>query len=190
MEAVFDWVKSIVFYLILLTVVTHLLPNKKYEKYLRLFTGMLLVMVVIKPVTQVFSWDKLFDRNFLEILGDSGELGWEEETMAGELKDMQEEQLMKEYERQVCSYVEAEAAALGIQVSNVRVQTAWQEDVLVPVYISMKAALKENQKRLEEITIADIIIEEKKGESTKEFAQLQKILAQYYGIEESQVQIE
>ena len=70
MNGIFEWVKSIVFYLILITVVTNLLPNKKYEKYVKLFTGMLLVIIVIKPITQIFSWNEIFDEKITELLCD------------------------------------------------------------------------------------------------------------------------
>lgn len=39
MEAVYEWIRSLVFYLILMTTVLNFLPDRKYEKYLRLFTG-------------------------------------------------------------------------------------------------------------------------------------------------------
>lgn len=189
MEAVFDWVKGIVFYLILLTVVNHLVPNQKYGKYIRLFTGMLLIMMVIRPVTQVFSWNEQYDMNFLKILGESVEFEWDDETMAGDLEDVQERQLLAEYERQVKAFVEAEAKALGITVTDVQVEAAREEDIIVPERIRMKASVSATEKGLDEITIADIIIEEQKGNVTEEISNLQKVLAQYYGIEESRIQI-
>lgn len=193
MEVVFDWVKGVVFYIILLTVVNHLIPNKKYEKYIRLFTGMLLVIIVMKPITQIFSWNELFDRNFLKNLEDQLELNWGEEAIASDWNEIQEEQMFDEYKRQVSAYVEAQANALGITVENVQVEVTKQEDWIQPVRISMEASVAGKERELDKITIKDIIIEEKEGnnqkESTKELKQLQTMLAQYYGIEESQVQI-
>ena len=37
MKAVENWVRDIVFYMIFVTMVMNLLPDPKYEKYLRLF---------------------------------------------------------------------------------------------------------------------------------------------------------
>ena len=39
MKAIENWVKDIVFYMIFVTMVMNLLPDPKYEKYLRLFAG-------------------------------------------------------------------------------------------------------------------------------------------------------
>ena len=49
MEIIFDWIRSLVFYLILMTMVVNLLPDKKYEKYLRLFVGVIFLMLVFSP---------------------------------------------------------------------------------------------------------------------------------------------
>lgn len=53
MEMIFSWIRSLVFYMILMMMVLNLLPNKKYEKYLRLFTGMVLILVVFEPFTDL-----------------------------------------------------------------------------------------------------------------------------------------
>ena len=39
-----------------MTVVTNLLPDKKYEKYFRLFAGMVLILLVLKPFTGGLGW--------------------------------------------------------------------------------------------------------------------------------------
>ena len=50
MEAVYEWIRSLVFYLILMTTVLNFLPDRKYEKYLRLFTGMVFILLVFGPL--------------------------------------------------------------------------------------------------------------------------------------------
>lgn len=51
MEGLYNWVGNIAFYLIFISVAGNLLPNKKYEKYLKLFAGMVLILLVLKPLT-------------------------------------------------------------------------------------------------------------------------------------------
>ena len=51
MEGLYEWIRNITYYLIFMTVVTNLLPDKKYEKYFRLFAGMVLILLVLKPFT-------------------------------------------------------------------------------------------------------------------------------------------
>ena len=43
--------RSLVFYLILMTMLMNLLPDKKYENYLRLFTGVVFLLLFFQPFT-------------------------------------------------------------------------------------------------------------------------------------------
>lgn len=56
MEAVYEWIRSLVFYLILMTTVLNFLPDRKYEKYLRLFTGMVFILLVFGPWGILQGW--------------------------------------------------------------------------------------------------------------------------------------
>ncbi len=49
MEQILEWVRSLVYFLILMTMLGNLLPDKKYEKYLSLFVGMVFLMLVLSP---------------------------------------------------------------------------------------------------------------------------------------------
>ena len=46
---IFQWIRSLVCYLILMTMVVNLIPEKKYENYLRLFAGIIFLMLVFAP---------------------------------------------------------------------------------------------------------------------------------------------
>ena len=45
MEGIYDWIRNLISFLLLMTLITNLLPDKKYEKYLRLFTGAVFLLV-------------------------------------------------------------------------------------------------------------------------------------------------
>ena len=51
MEAVFQWVKSLAYYLILVSLLSNLIPNGKYDRYIRLFTGAVFILLVIRPLS-------------------------------------------------------------------------------------------------------------------------------------------
>ena len=51
MEGIYRWVSNIVYHLIFVTIITNLLPAGKYEKYLRLFAGRILILLVLQPLT-------------------------------------------------------------------------------------------------------------------------------------------
>ena len=45
-----DWIKTLVGYLLIVSVVTQMMPNRKYEQYVKLFTGFLLIILILQPV--------------------------------------------------------------------------------------------------------------------------------------------
>lgn len=51
MEAVYEWIRNITGYILFMTVLDNLLPGKKYGKYLKLFSGMVLILLIIQPLT-------------------------------------------------------------------------------------------------------------------------------------------
>lgn len=49
-EYLYEWTQNIAFYLILTTAVFHALPATSYKKYIRFFTGMILILMIMTPV--------------------------------------------------------------------------------------------------------------------------------------------
>ena len=52
-DMIYQWIRSLVFYMILMTMIMNMLPDKKYEKYLQLFTGAVFVLLVVSPFTDL-----------------------------------------------------------------------------------------------------------------------------------------
>lgn len=46
----YQWMKSLAFFHVLTTAILHILPDKRYEQYIRLFLGLLLVLLICTPV--------------------------------------------------------------------------------------------------------------------------------------------
>ncbi len=188
MQAIFDWVKGIVFYLIFVTVISNLVPGKKYEKYIRLFTGMLLIIVVTKPVIQLAAKGELLEEgSILEFFEDGAS-----ESLDGaksEFEHAQEEKLIAEYEKQVGQYAKAQASQMGMQAQRVQVEVQKTGQEILPVSIVMEVTAQ--KKESGSVDIPQIVIGDGSGKretDTKRQA-LQEALSQYYGIEKSRIKI-
>lgn len=53
-EYLYEWLQNISYYLILVTAVTYVLPSNSYRKYIRLFTGLVLILMLLTPVFNLF----------------------------------------------------------------------------------------------------------------------------------------
>ena len=65
-EALLGWARNIIYYMVFLSLAEHLLAGSSYGRYLRLFGGLVLVLVVLGPFGSLGDWEKqvssLFDR--------------------------------------------------------------------------------------------------------------------------------
>ena len=59
-EYLYRWMENISFYLVILTVTIQLIPNNNYKKYIRFFTGLILVLMLLGPVMKLFDIEKTF----------------------------------------------------------------------------------------------------------------------------------
>ena len=55
MKAVENWVQDIIFYMFFVTMVMNLLPDPKYEKYLRLFAGAVMILLAFGALSLIMT---------------------------------------------------------------------------------------------------------------------------------------
>ncbi len=64
MNAIYSWVKSIVFFLVLMTIINNLIGKSSYKKYINLISGMILIILVVSPLLNIFNIDEKLDYYF------------------------------------------------------------------------------------------------------------------------------
>lgn len=52
-----EWIQKIAYYMILVTLVMQAAAGEGYRKYIRLFTGIILILFLLSPVIQLFGLD-------------------------------------------------------------------------------------------------------------------------------------
>ncbi len=63
---IYQWIKNIAFYMILITAVMNILPNNNYKKYINLFTGMVMIVLVLAPISGLLGIKTRLDTNFIK----------------------------------------------------------------------------------------------------------------------------
>ncbi|MGN1166253.1 MAG: stage III sporulation protein AF [Lachnospiraceae bacterium] len=53
----YEWIQNISVYLVMTTVVLYTLPGSEYKKYIRFFTGMVLILMILTPVFRLFGME-------------------------------------------------------------------------------------------------------------------------------------
>ena len=101
MEAVYGWVKNIIYYMIFLSVVNNLLADSKYGKYIRFFSGMVLILLVVSPFTGGLHLDEQISSMFKSISFQN-----DTDDLKQDLWGMDErrlDQVIREYEQAVAA---------------------------------------------------------------------------------------
>jgi len=60
-DEIYSWIKNIVIYMLLNTIIMNLLGNKSYKKYAGIISGMILVLIVISPLMKLMRLDDNLD---------------------------------------------------------------------------------------------------------------------------------
>ncbi|HWT27859.1 MAG TPA: stage III sporulation protein AF [Mobilitalea sp.] len=87
MDVIYTWIRNIVIYMILNTIIMNLLGNSSYKKYVSIVSGMLLVLIVVSPLMNLMKLDDNFDY-FLQ----ANDLSVETSDFKNNLRNMEEKQ--------------------------------------------------------------------------------------------------
>lgn len=91
------WLKCLVGYMLIVSVVMQMMPDKKYEQYVRLFTGFLLIVLVLQPVLKIGSADSFLENQIQEFVQEQENLeeqiGAQGEAFRQESEEMEQENM-------------------------------------------------------------------------------------------------
>ena len=62
MQAILDMVRMIAVFYLLEQMVLQLIPGERYERYVRFYLGLLLVLLLLQPVFQIFRMSEQLDQ--------------------------------------------------------------------------------------------------------------------------------
>ncbi len=206
MENLFEWIRNIAYYLIFITVVSNLLPNKKYEKYIRFFAGMVLILLVLKPVTGGLRLENTMAYYFesISIKKEAGELKGE----ISKMEDKRLKTLISGYEEAVETDLASMAETAGFSWREVRAEIDQDQESSTFCHVLsvfMILTVKEEQgetggvvpvekiEKVEEVKIAEEETkrsEEKRQEENLQLSGLRRRIGEYYDLEEQDIEIQ
>lgn len=99
MEAFYQWVRNIIIFLLLISVIYQILPDSEYKKYMKVCAGMMMILIVFLPILKISGAD-LDMSYFLGLEGLKMEAGGFTNTMQS-AENMQFDQINKNYKTQL-----------------------------------------------------------------------------------------
>lgn len=188
MEGLVTWVKGIVGYSILVAVLTELLPSK-FSKYIKLYMGLLFILLFLSPVMNLFHLEErmedFFDKENLKI-------DLEDKSFELELKqkDVYEE-IKEEYTKQLSGELSEFLQGYGYQLQSVDI--SWNEDTKAATFGEVKKATlsvvpigeKDSDIHVDKVQVE---VFHRQEENLEEKA-LKNELANFYNIEEDNINV-
>lgn len=119
-ELLLDWARNILFFMVFLSVISHLLADRSYEKYIRFFAGMVLILITISPLKGGLNFQEQAGILFEEFSD-----FWEKQQAGEVLADVDKNRLgmffseyKKETEKRIGEMAEAEGfVCRGVEVT-------------------------------------------------------------------------
>lgn len=142
-EEIYSWMKNLAVYYIFLTAVMNFIPDEKYARYIRYFTGILLILLLCSPILQLFQLDGSLMDNF------NGQLRQAQGEVPYVGEEGQEKYLVPAYEKEMEVQIVSYLNEMGMVPQQVNVVMDYQNPVIQRVEIYLGEPKEE--KKEEEI---------------------------------------
>lgn len=160
MDKIYDLVRSIVIYLILVTIIMNLVGKSSYRKYISIFTGMVLIIIVARPLLNLFNLADTFNYYF-----DSNLFKIEAKDMSDELISADEagkQAIISEYQKAVKNQVKICLERNKLYASSIEIETNMQEESMsfgnVEAIVIVAAFTREESEEEEAKIVVDKIM--------------------------------
>lgn len=135
-NAIYDWMKNIAVFYIFVTAVSHMIPGKEYDKYIRYFTGMLLLLLMSLPVLRLLEMDEGMQkcvRKYFEEAAVQEEKNLEilsSDELLERGTSFQEQYFTEEYQRRETEEIKRTIEAMGEEIISMQMAEGKLEFVL------------------------------------------------------------
>ncbi|MCI9136873.1 MAG: stage III sporulation protein AF [Lachnospiraceae bacterium] len=179
MEFIYGWVRNIVCFYIFMTVILHVLPRENYRKYVKFFSGMLLMILVLTPILSLLGQEELLMKkiNQTGFFQELNNLKLDTEH----LEQTQKRVYLQEYERAI-------EMDVGRIAEEKQMKALWTEVHLSEEYQVESIGMEVSLNREEGLFVSKASFKDDSGEYSEVY-ELKRELMEFYQLEEGQIQI-
>lgn len=179
-EAVLQIIKKIIVFSLVSFVFLELCPKEEYKKYISLFTGFVLIIIVLNPIVKVTNGEndinQMIDEYFI-----SNELK-DMDNYFEEYEEMRVESIMAEYKQGIMDNVKAivEGEQLLMDSIDLEINTdVNSESFLMLTHVSLKVSQKYTDSS---VKIKEIVLEENQNTESIRIINIKNKISQFYNI--------
>ncbi|MDO4453328.1 MAG: stage III sporulation protein AF [Eubacteriales bacterium] len=167
-----QWIKNIICSVCILGALLHVIPDSTYRKYANFYAGLLILLMVLKPLTSIFSLDEPFDR-LVQVQELKRELAELNMTWTG-MEELGTQKVEEAWKKELEHQIEEAARLCDLSVEKMKINLKEDEEgIIADLSVSIQTKLlypsKEN------------------GEEKKE--EMVKMLEEIYELDRNKIQI-
>lgn len=136
---IYQWVRILASFYILFTVILQLIPDKKYERYIRSFMGLLLIYILAIPLLDITGNSSRIIESFFRNYAEEVSVLEQKET-----ENLQGIYIRKGFEKEVASQIIKKCEEAGIKTQEVIVDIEGEK---ISVGLTVEENLSAEQKR-------------------------------------------
>ena len=118
MKELYGWIRNLTGYFLFMSVLDNLLPGRKYTRYIRLFSGMVLILLVLQPLTGSLRLEERIAHYYESFVFQYQADDLKQEILGVEKQQLK--QLIRQYEQAVEQDVQQMAEDAGYTVESCR----------------------------------------------------------------------
>lgn len=177
---IYQWIKNIAFYMILITAVMNVIPNNNYKKYINLFTGIVMIILVISPISKLLGASTRLDSNFIKNIYNQEIINLKVD--AYQISDTSSSKLLEEYKNEISNQIEEIVNKEGYFV--VKSKIVMNEDRESDNYGNLEeiqVVLSTQEKKNQKILVDKIQIGQKQFENPEEIS-VKNVIDDFYNV--------
>lgn len=167
-----QWIKNIICSICLLEALLHIVPDSAYRKYVNFYTGLLIILMVLKPFFSLFSIDESFDK-LVQVQELKRELSELNMTWAG-MEELGTQKVEEAWKKELEKQIKETAKLCELSVKKIEIDLESDKDERI-VDFSVR------------IQISPLYPSKGNGEEKKE--ELIKMMEEIYKIDRNKIEI-
>lgn len=179
-ELIYGWMQNLAFFFILMTAVLNCLPENQYRKYVQFFLGMVLMIVMCRPLLQVLDLDQFLSDNLSSQIFEQEVQNSKNSALT--VEGVQEDYLTRAYEGEIENQIRILLQEKGITVITADVSLKGEEDKMCVEEIRLEVSNPEVPMYQEDEETLNRDFEKKLEDVRKE-------LSEVYELDESHIDI-
>ena len=158
-----QWLKNLTGCLCILTVLMHLVPNRKFSRYVRFYGGLLFFLVAAGPIWNLFAGEGELERVLqLSFLKDDY---YDLESSVAGMAELKSDRIMEAYRGEIIRQIRETGAAYGLSISDIGL-TFDEDDTYRLAEISFSIGSAEENKAVGQDPDGNALPEKTPGQET------------------------